>query len=188
VTKEELEQIMAETLRRAKQSDKDRAKQIDEKLNAITTRLQSGGNQLTPQQVNVLREQIEEEVHVEPKAEAQASAVPPEVQAQTDFVYAQMDATFADVGTVVTPNDPEWTEINAVLNDPNGSLAKLIRVSARQAEAKAVRETAQKTQAAARVVGNTGGGTSNPNNISNINDSAALYAMGEERLKNKTLK
>jgi hypothetical protein len=64
----------------------------------------------------------------------------------------------------------------------------LIRVSARQAEAKAVRETAQKTQAAARVVGNTGGGTSNPNNISNIHDSAALYAMGEERLKNKTLK
>ncbi len=151
VTKEELDQIMAETLRRAKQSDKDRMKQIDDKLNTIKTRLESGGTQLTPQQVNVLREQIEEEGDVKQVA-AQASAMTPEVQAQVDFIYDQLDETFADVGTTVTINDPEWAAIKAALDDPKGSLAKMIRVAAKQAEAKAARVASQQAAAPARAV------------------------------------
>lgn len=154
VTKEELDQIMAETLRRAKQSDRDRMRQIDEKLTTIKTRLESGGNQLTPQQVNVLREQIEEEVisPAEQKVEAPASALPPEVQAQVDYIHAQIDATFADVGTTVLPSDPEWKAIKEVMDDPNGSLPKLIRIAAKQAEAKQERTASLKEGAAARVI------------------------------------
>lgn len=151
VTKVELDQILAETLRRAKQSDKDRMKQIDEKLNSIKTRLEAGGTQLTPQQVNALREQIEEEGG-EGQVTAQASAMTPEMKAQAEFVYAQLEATFADVGVTVTPNDPEYREIKAVLDDPNGSLAKLIRVAARQAEAKVERVASLKQGASARAV------------------------------------
>ena len=155
VTKEELDQIMAETLRRAKQSDRDRMKQIDEKLTNIKTRLESGGTQLTQQQVNVLREQIEEEVIPTSPAEqkeAPASAIPPELQAQVDYVYAQIDATFADVGTTVLPSDPEWKAIKDVMDDPKGSLPKLIRIAAKQAEAKQERTASLKESAAARVV------------------------------------
>lgn len=154
VTIEELDQRMAETLRRVKQSDRDRMKQIDEKLTTIKTRLESGGNQLTQQQVNVLREQIEEEVisPAEQKVEAPASALPPEVQAQVDYIHAQLDATFADVGTTVLPSDPEWKAIKEVMDDPNGSLPKLIRISAKQAEAKQERTASLKEGAAARVI------------------------------------
>lgn len=156
VTKEELDQIMAETLRRAKQSDRDRMKQIDEKLTTIKTRLESGGTQLTQQQVNVLREQIEEEViptsPAEQKVDAPASALPPEVQAQVDYIHAQLDATFADVGVTVLPSDPEWKAIKEVMDDPNGSLSKLIRIAAKQAEAKQERTASLKEGAAARVI------------------------------------
>ena len=151
VTREVLDQTIAETLRRAKQSDRDRIKQIDDKLNTIKTRLESGGAQLTPQQVNVLREQIEEEDSVEQVA-AQASAVTPEMQAQVDFIYDQLDETFADVGTTVTTNDPEWAAIKEALDDPKGSLAKMIRIAAKQAEAKAVRVASQQAAAPARAV------------------------------------
>lgn len=154
VTIEELDQRMAETLRRVKQSDRDRMKQIDEKLTTIKTRLESDGNQLTPQQVNVLREQIEDEVisPAEQRVEAPASALPPEVQAQVDYFYAQLDATFADVGTTVLPSDPEWKDIKQAMDDPNGSLARVIRIAAKQAEAKQERTASLKESAAARVV------------------------------------
>lgn len=153
VTKEELDQIMAETLRRAKQSDRDRMKQIDEKLTAIKARMESDGSQLTPSQVNVLREQIEQEADPTPSVQSQApaSALTPEMQAQADFVFAQIDATFADVGTTVTPNDPEWKAIKAVLDDPKGSLPKAIRAAAKAAEAKAARLAEHANGAAARV-------------------------------------
>jgi hypothetical protein len=151
VTKEELDQLMAETLRRAKQSDRDRMKQIDEKLTTIKTRLEAGGNQLTPSQVSVLRDQIEEEADTATPAKAPASAMTPEMQAQADFVYAQIDAAFEDVGTAVTPNDPEWKQIKDVLDDPKGSLAKAIRAASKAAEIKAERLASQKDNAAARV-------------------------------------
>lgn len=158
VTKQELDQMMAETLRRAKQSDRDRMKQIDTKLSDIKTRLEAGGTQLTPSQVDVLREQIEQEVESPTgQAQAPASAMTPEMQAQADYVYSQMDETFADVGTAVTVSDPEWKEIKAALDDPKGSLPKLIRVTAKQAEAKALRIASQKEGAAARV--SNGGGS-----------------------------
>jgi hypothetical protein len=156
VTKEELDQLMAETLRRAKQSDRDRMKQIDEKLTTIKARLEAGGDQLTPSQVNVLREQIEEEGNVT-QAQAPASALTPEMQAQADFVFMQIDETFADMGIQVTVNDPEWKGIKDALDDPKGSLAKAIRAATKAADAKAARVASQKDNAAARTV--SGGGS-----------------------------
>lgn len=154
VTREELEQTMAETLRRVKQSDKDRMKQIDTKLDAITTRLQSSGAQLTPQQVNVLREQITEEVEGTSAQDTRspASNLTPEMQRQADYVSDQLDLVFADVGATVDRNDPEWKEVKAVLDDPKGNLAKLIRIAGKQAEAKIARLAAQKENAAARAI------------------------------------
>ncbi|CAK0744694.1 hypothetical protein CCP3SC15_1310005 [Gammaproteobacteria bacterium] len=161
VTKEELDQIMAETLRRAKQSDRDRMKQIDEKLSAIKTRMEAGGAQLTASQVDVLRDQVEQSLEPTPVGQslAPASALTPEMQAQVDYVYSQIDATFADVGTAVTPNDPEWKAIKEALDDPKGSLPKAIRAASKAAEAKAVRLAEQASGAAARV---SSGGPQSP--------------------------
>lgn len=155
VTEEAFEQKLAEAIRRVKQSDKDRMSLIDKKLEAIKSRLESGGQQLSPQQVNALREQITEEVGdaTDVKQEKpQASGISAEMQAQADFVYAQLDETFADVGTSVTPNDPEWVQIKEVLDSPKGSIPKLIRVAGKAAEAKAERIATQKNTAAARAV------------------------------------
>jgi hypothetical protein len=155
VTEEALEQKAAEIIRRMKQSDKDRMKQIDTKLSDIKSRLEAGGDQLTPSQVNVLREQIENEGEVQ--AQAPASALTPEMQAQADYVYGQLDETFADIGTHVTVNDPEWKGIKDALDDPKGSLAKALRAATKAAEAKAARVASQKDNAAARTV--SGGGS-----------------------------
>jgi hypothetical protein len=183
VTKAELEQMMTETLRRVKQSDRDRAKQTDDKLNAIRTRLETGGAQLTPSQVNVLREQIENESEV--PAQAPASALTPEMKEQADYVYAQLDATFEDVGAIVTPNDPEYKAIKEALDDPKGSLAKVIRIAGKAAEAKAARVASQKENAAARTIGNGGSTNSDPNNISHLTDSAELYRIGDRAIRSK---
>jgi len=160
VTEEALEQKATEIIRRMKQSDKDRMKQIDTKLSDIKARLESGGAQLNASQVNVLREQIEQEVDSGVQAQAPASALTPEMQAQADFVYSQIDAAFEDVGTSVTANDPEWKLIKDALDDPKGSLAKAIRAASKAAETKAQRLASQKNNAAARAV-SAGGAQSN---------------------------
>lgn len=152
VTEDVLEQKLADTLRRMKQSDKDRMKLIDDKLGAIKTRLETSGAQLTPQQETALRDQIADDLEPKESATAPASALTPEMQQQADYVFSQLDATFADVGASVTPNDPEWKEVKTILDDPKGNLAKLIRVAGKQAEAKIARLAAQKENAAARTI------------------------------------
>jgi vacuolar-type H+-ATPase subunit H len=164
VTEEVLEQKAAEIIRRMKQSDRDRMKQIDTKLSEIKSRMETDGAQLTPSQVNVLREQIEQEVpEIAPaggfdtagRTSAYSTTNPdmtPEMKVQADFVYAQLEATFADVGAAVTPNDPEWKEIKDVLDDPKGSLAKAIRTAGKAAEKKLERVAAQKNTASARAL------------------------------------
>jgi hypothetical protein len=150
VTKEDLERFGAELLRREKQSSKDRMKAVDDKLNAIKTRLESGGGQLSQQQVSALRAQVEEDLDGG-QVEAPASAITPEMQAQADFVFRQIDETFADVGMQVTANDPEWKLVQDVLDNPKGSVSKAIRAAAEASRMKAERVSRQKGSAAARV-------------------------------------
>ena len=150
VTQEELERFGAELLRREKQSSKDRMKAVDEKLNAIKTRLETGGGQLSQQQVNALRAQVEEDLDGGLE-KAPASAITPEMQAQIDYADQVMHESFADAGMTVTANDPEWDDIQKVLDDPKGSYGKLARVSEKAAMRKAERVKTQATSAAARV-------------------------------------
>lgn len=153
VTKEELAAAMAEAIRREKQSSRDRMRQVDEKLTAIKARLETGGAQLNQQQVEVLREQVEQDLDSGVPAQTQASVpVTPEMQAQADFVFSQIEETFKDVGTHVLPSDPEYKLIQDVLDDPHGSVAKVIRAAGKAADAKTLRVTEQKSSAAARVI------------------------------------
>ena len=157
VTKEELERTTAEIIRRVQQSSKDRAKQITNELSAIKSRLEVTGVQLSAQQEDALRNKISDELeNPAEQAGAQASALPPEVQAQVNWMYSQIDETFADIGTKVTPNDPEWKAVQTAIDDPKGSFSKVILAAGKAANAKAERVNDQKTNAPARVV--SGGG------------------------------
>jgi len=183
VTKEELDRRDAELIRRVKQSGRDSMKQIANELTTIKDRLAATGVQLTPQQETALRNKITSDFEAKDDDEP-ASSITPEMKSQADFVYAQIDATFADVGTTVLPTDPEFKAIKDVLNDPNGSLPKLIRVTAKAAETKAVRVASHKQSAAARV-GSGGEAQTNSNNISSITDPATLYELGDRMIRDK---
>ena len=76
----------------------------------------------------------------------------------------------------------------AVLDDPNGSLAKLLIVASRQADKKTARESVQTETAQARVVGAGAGGLTSTKNISHIKNSADLYLLGEEKIRGKNRK
>lgn len=158
VTKEELDQRDAELLRRLKQSDRDRAKQIDARLTEITGMLKQSGVQVNEAQAAAIRNQITDQIDGagEPQPAGASAALPPEVQLQVDFVYQQIDAAFQEAGTPVTPNDPEWSTVKAALDDPRGSLAKTIVAAHNAAATKKARVTSLQGSAPARV---GGGGT-----------------------------
>jgi len=133
------------------QSGKDRMKQISSELQSIKSRLEATGVQLTPQQEATLRAKIASDLDPEEQEETPASGLTPEMRAQADFVFGQIEEAFTDAGMRVTANDPEWKTIQDVLDDPKGSLAKAIRAAGKAAEAKAQRVNKQKGSAAARV-------------------------------------
>lgn len=155
VTEEVLEQRLAEAIRRMKQSERDRAKQIDAKLEALKSRLEAGGAQLQPAQVSALREQLEADLGDDglpaqagtPKAPTQAVAM----NEQVAYLEAQMGRVFARAGMEVTPADKEWQMIQAELDNPAGSMADTLYASLQAAQAKAARVAQNGQYAAARV-------------------------------------
>jgi hypothetical protein len=154
VTKEEMDQIMAETIRRVKQSDRDRAKQIDGKLTEIKGMLEKAGTPVTPEQEAALRNQITDQIDVveqEPQPAGQIAAQPAD-----DPLGAFLAEVFDEAGATVTPNDPEWKEVQEALdanwNNPKG-LPKVTIAAAKAAEAKAERTAAMHETAPARVGG-----------------------------------
>lgn len=106
------------------------------------------------------------------------------IRQQVEFVYGQIQAAFETAGTEVTRNDPEYKEIEAAMSDPKGSLAKTLLAAGKAAESKLARVSAHKETAKARVPGG-GGNSSNPNDISSINDSEQLYTIGDARIRSK---
>ncbi len=111
----------------------------------------------------------------------------PQQNAQADdqwaqYVSAQLDETFTEIGVQVNPGDPEWKPLEQALSDPNGSLAKVLRMAAKQAEIKKER-VASKTSKAKTRVGSSGGTPIPSNDITKVTDSAELYNMGEAQLR-----
>ena len=162
VTKEDMEGFAADILRRAKQSDRDRGKAIDGKLNEIKSLLEKAGTQVSVEQERAIRNQIIDQIDgdEEPQPTGQ-SAVPSQPAPVEQFLAG----VFAEAGATVTPNDPEWKDIQAVIdrtwNDPQG-LPKVLVAATKAANAKSTRTTAMQETAAARV---GGGGSTTPGNV-----------------------
>ena len=153
VTKEELEKATAEIIRRVQQSNKDRQKQVNSELDAIKNRLSGTGVQLSQEQEQALRGKISDDLDGNPEADVPASTTTPEIQAQIDYVFSQIEDAFSVVGQKVTENDPEWKQVEAALNDPKGSLGKTISAATQAAALKKQRTQARQAGAEARVTG-----------------------------------
>jgi len=85
---------------------------------------------------------------------------------------------FAEAGATVTPNDPEWKDLQVVMdktwNDPQG-LPKVLVAATKAANAKAARTAAMQETAAARV----GGGGSQQSTGSALDDATGLDLLKE---------
>jgi len=180
VTAEDLEKREAELLRRFKQSNRDRNTRIDEQLAGIRQLLEKPGVQLTPDQEATLREDLGNRYDA-----AETQDEPRQVQAPNgDQLVAQfVSDVFAETGTQVTVNDPEWKDLQKVIdaswNDPKGGV-KVTAAAIKAATQKAERLKADQESAPVRVVG--GGGESSPGIIYDPKKPASYYL---EQVTNK---
>ena len=176
VTKEDMARFADEILSRAKQSDRDRSKAITSQLEEIKGMLAKAGTTLAPDQEAKLRDQIADQIDVVEQPQAGQSAVPP--PATPSPVDKFLADVFAEAGATVTPNDPEWKDLQAVMdktwNDPQG-LPKVLVAATKAANIKAARTAAMQETAAARV----GGGGSQQSTGSALDDATGLDLLKE---------
>ena len=171
VTVEQLSQVTEQIVSRLKQSDKDRAARINSEIAGIKQRLDGTGVSLAPEQELKLRDKIGEEIDNPSDGQQAGQASPPPV----DQLIAQfVGDVFAEVGTPVTPNDPEWKDLQAVIdatyNDPKGAI-KVTRAAIDAANKKAQRVTANAGNAAATI----GAGGAQANNTPSAASATDLW-------------
>lgn len=148
VTKKDLEQFGSELARRLKQSARDRDRAIEQQLQAMKKRIESAGVQLGPEQEAKLRQSIADELEGGEGDEAD-----PETNAGDDDVHPVFKMTaniFAQEGVEITAQDPEFKDVDAALNDPNGSMEKYLSVLYTAIGAKKSRLANQQESASAR--------------------------------------
>jgi len=164
VTVEQLSQFGEQLASRLKQSDRDRTAKINSEIAQIKSRLEVTGVQLAPEQELKLRDKIGDEIDQPaddaPQAQAGQASPPSVDQMIADFV----GHVWKDAGTTVTKDDPEWKDLQAVIdatfNDPMGHI-KVTRAAYKAAEAKGQRTTSNSESAAARVLGSGGAPSTN---------------------------
>jgi hypothetical protein len=161
VTKEALEAAIETAVRRATQSSRDRDRQIEDQVKAITTKLEKAGAVVSPEITQNLRQQVtaELETQEQPQQPAAATPQPPASgPSQGDPVYDWTVMQYRVHGIDVKPSDPEWNKyIQPALDDSNGEpdelfakyQAKVIQALAEKRE----RTASQTATADARVLG-----------------------------------
>jgi len=171
VTVEQLSQFGEQLASRLKQSDRDRTARINSEIAQIKSRLEATGVQLAPEQELKLRNRIGDEIDQPAENEPQATAGQASPASPDQLIAEFVGDIFADVGTVVTKTDPEWAELQAVIdrtfNDPKGHI-KVTRAAIDAAQKKAQRTTSNSDNAAARILG---GGGSQPTNTPNPDET-----------------
>jgi hypothetical protein len=94
-----------------------------------------------------------------------APPLTPDVDQAIQYLNAEIQNVFTEVGASVTPTDPEFAKLQATVdaawNDPKG-LTKILLAAQQAATLKAQRVTSQQSNAAARVT--SGGGSPTPGN------------------------
>lgn len=173
VTREELDQITENVVRRVKQSDRDRSRRVEEELAGIKALLTKAGTPITPEAEAKIRNQIVDQMDGETEPQPGQSAAPGQAAGPSP-VDQFLTQVFAKAGATVTPNDPEWKEIQKSLDDnwnnPNGLPDVLLTANA-AAQAKKARTAAMQETAAARV----GGGGTTPTGAAPASSAAEMW-------------
>jgi hypothetical protein len=118
---------------------------------------------LSDQQVQEAKQKIVmHELTAKPQEKPPSNPPVSQVQTAEEAIAAFVNEIFADEGTHVTPSDPEWKNLQAVIdatyNDPKGMI-KVTRAAINASAEKAKRVNSNSESAAARVIGSGGGQT-----------------------------
>lgn len=148
VTREELNQIIAQTKREVKQADKQRAKQIKQEMDTMKQRLEAAGVPVTQEVEQKLHAQIVDSIRdddeEEPTGAPQSDDIPPELLPAFTWMANQGDYKVLDT-------DPEYKEyLEAYLNKDNVDPAELTILFSRAVEAKKARTLQLKDKAPLR--------------------------------------
>ena len=151
VTKEEMARAVEEGFRRAQQSAKSRAQAVEARVTALATSIEGlTSTPLNAEQKVKLREQVEAEI------DQQNTQEPPEEPtpgfSDGNPVYDWTMETYKLEGVTITQNDPEWAQIKATLDDPQGNIIAYQRTVFKAIEAKRQRTASQSQTADARVI------------------------------------
>lgn len=162
LTMQDVERVAEEKATRIAQSLVDKAEyristKAQEQIKALE--LNKGVLGLDDQQVQTAKQKIiMDELTATPQPGEPPSPPQPVSQAQPegDPVAEFVSDIFKEVGTTVTPNDPEWAELQKALDanftNPKGAIP-VSRAAIKAAEAKAARIATNQEGAAARVSG-----------------------------------
>jgi hypothetical protein len=152
LTRKDVEEIVGKVFQRVQQSSRDRDRNIEAKVQELTKVVQTAGLQITPDVTAKLREQAEATVDQQP------TTPEPAQQAEGDFgpgnpvFNATMDI-FKEEGVEITRQDPEWSQVQAGLDDPNGNPVKYAKTLMKAIETKRTRVASQSQNADARTLG-----------------------------------
>lgn len=152
VTKADLEQAIELGVRRAQQSARDRAQNIENQVKAMSERLGTLNIPVTPELTEKIRAQAAQQLDTQleqPSAPGPAASEPQEGNPVFDWTME----VFADEGLEIKPEDPEYKQVRAALDDPNGSMVKYQKTVLKAIEQKRERVTSEKESADARVSG-----------------------------------
>lgn len=97
--------------------------------------------------------------------------------------YDAVQGIYAETGVTLSETDTQWKKyVEPEWRNPKGNPFKTLAAIQRAAEEKAAAQEALRKGAKART---TGGGGSNSDNLSSVNDPKELYKMGERKLREK---
>lgn len=174
VTVDQLSQVADQIVSRIKQSDKHRSERINSEIAAIRQRLDGTGVSLAPEQELKLREKISEEIDNPPDQTQTMDAGQASPQPVDQLIAKFVGDVFSEVGTQVTVTDPEWKDLQAVIdatyNDPKGAI-KVTRAAIDAANKKAQRLNSNAGNPAAAI----GAGGANPSGTPSASSATDLW-------------
>ena len=146
VEKKDMTAFADEIVRRISQSTKARTQAIEDQIKSQKTLLEGAGIKIDASQEAELRKKVAETLEDQDVSPAPQGAA---VQGQ-DAINAFTAEVFETEGVSITPNDPEWKELEKALKDPRGSMAKYTKVLHDQVAAKKERVEVRRENADAR--------------------------------------
>lgn len=196
LTLEQIESLLANGLKRIESTIQSQVaksenrinKRIGERITELNSVSKSLG--LTEEQVKVAKDSIirEEQMKVyEPEIAQGSENLSPDAGTETQETrfFNTIEQIQTREGVRLTDTDEEWKKgVSPLWRDPNADPLDVLLAVKQAAKDKKARLDSLKQSSSARV---TSGGTqqSNSSNISNIDDSATLYEIGDKMLRDK---